>query len=237
MVKVLETNLGGTKVQLKPQKHSNNYVTEALLICKWGGVLSHSGEVQARELGKTYRLLNPKYSKEENVELFSNNERRVKASAEAFAKGFLDCDVLPSGMVTEPSLFAISDFAKERIDQMKHRLKGLLHLDYVPSHFPGEWTRVGNPLKTLEEIYFSLDQIVHSLSDLLKQQGEKQKSMCSNETLEACYLRWMRLRDKFYDQEAKEFDTTKISDLYDCIVFYFPLNYPIHLSNTQTNFF
>ena len=221
---VLESNLPGTKLQIKPTKTDDFHVSEVLLICKWGGVLSHSGVIQARELGKSFANYIPKYTKEENIELFANNERRVHRTAEEFAKGFLGMPILPSGLVTLPPLFNISEFSKERIDQMKRRLKELLHLDYVPSHFPGEWTRVGNPLQTLEWIYEALNNLVTELDERLPELS-KDNPLCSGESFDACYLRWKRLRDGFFKKEPKEFDTTKIPDLFDYIKYDLTHNY------------
>ena len=51
----------GTKVQLKPLKFATvdnkEYATEALLVCKWGGVLTSAGIKQARMTGM-YRSQN-----------------------------------------------------------------------------------------------------------------------------------------------------------------------------------
>lgn len=40
--------------------HTNSHtqvVEEALLVCKWGGVLTHAGRQQAEDLGKVFRLV------------------------------------------------------------------------------------------------------------------------------------------------------------------------------------
>jgi hypothetical protein len=91
----------GTKIQLKPlshvQRHSFRFVEKALLvsplpyyqICKWGGVLTHSGEKQSIELGKHFRTAYFPHVRDEEVEVVSNQERRVAATAVKFANGFL----------------------------------------------------------------------------------------------------------------------------------------------------
>jgi len=82
---VLTELFPGTKIQLKPQKTDGDKVTRCLLVCKWGGMITLAGVHQANQLGKWLRNhLETIVGKEhlssylQNVQVWSNNERRVK---------------------------------------------------------------------------------------------------------------------------------------------------------------
>lgn len=100
------------KVQLKPLKWSNEddaslekHCTEALLILKHGGVLTHAGRQQAEALGSLFRnvmypqngptgggLLRLHSTYRHDLKIYSSDEGRVQTSAAAFAKGLLDLE-------------------------------------------------------------------------------------------------------------------------------------------------
>ncbi|KAK7271736.1 hypothetical protein RJT34_27877 [Clitoria ternatea] len=99
------------KVQLKPQKwvkvtNSNGEVeerpVEALMVLKYGGVLTHAGRKQAEELGRYFRnkmypgegtgLLRLHSTYRHDLKIYSSDEGRVQMSAAAFAKGLLDLE-------------------------------------------------------------------------------------------------------------------------------------------------
>lgn len=78
---------------------------EALLIMKWGGVLTHAGRQQAEDLGKVFRMvMYPRYGSagggllrlhstyRHDLKIYSSDEGRVQASAAAFTKGLLDLE-------------------------------------------------------------------------------------------------------------------------------------------------
>jgi len=81
-------------------------VTEALLVVKWGGSLTHAGRVQAEMLGRYYRfhmypaagskdgegLLRLQSTYRHDLKIFSSDEGRVQMAAAAFAKGLLDLE-------------------------------------------------------------------------------------------------------------------------------------------------
>ena len=81
-------------------------ITEALLVVKWGGSLTHAGRVQAEMLGKYYRfnmypaagskdgegLLRLQSTYRHDLKIFSSDEGRVQMAAAAFAKGLLDLE-------------------------------------------------------------------------------------------------------------------------------------------------
>ncbi|KAG4958776.1 hypothetical protein JHK87_035409 [Glycine soja] len=99
------------KVQLKPLKwvkvtKGNGEVeeqpVEALMVLKYGGVLTHAGRKQAEELGRYFRnkmypgegtgLLRLHSTYRHDLKIYSSDEGRVQMSAAAFAKGLLDLE-------------------------------------------------------------------------------------------------------------------------------------------------
>ncbi|KAL6994257.1 inositol hexakisphosphate and diphosphoinositol-pentakisphosphate kinase, partial [Sarracenia purpurea var. burkii] len=100
------------KVQLKPSKwvkvaKSNEEgeeerPIEALMVLKYGGVLTHAGRKQAEELGRYFRnnmypgegtgLLRLHSTYRHDLKIYSSDEGRVQMSAAAFAKGLLDLE-------------------------------------------------------------------------------------------------------------------------------------------------
>ncbi|XP_051114666.1 inositol hexakisphosphate and diphosphoinositol-pentakisphosphate kinase VIP2-like isoform X2 [Andrographis paniculata] len=99
------------KVQLKPlkwvkvSKENGEEVerpTEALMVLKYGGVLTHAGRKQAEELGRYFRyhmypgegtgLLRLHSTYRHDLKIYSSDEGRVQMSAAAFAKGLLDLE-------------------------------------------------------------------------------------------------------------------------------------------------
>ncbi|XP_024390949.1 inositol hexakisphosphate and diphosphoinositol-pentakisphosphate kinase VIP1 isoform X2 [Physcomitrium patens] len=100
------------KVQLKPLKWTKvpmeeddveeERPIEALMVLKYGGVLTHAGRKQAEELGRSFRngmypgegtgLLRLHSTYRHDLKIYSSDEGRVQMSAAAFAKGLLDLE-------------------------------------------------------------------------------------------------------------------------------------------------
>ncbi|KAH9887130.1 histidine phosphatase superfamily-domain-containing protein [Xylariomycetidae sp. FL2044] len=108
----------------------NSFVLDKLqLIVKWGGEPTHSARYQAQELAQNmrndYLLLNRDILDE--VHVFSSSERRVTASAQIWAASFMDKKEMPEEFITiRKDLLDDSNAAKDEMDKVKKKLKGLL---------------------------------------------------------------------------------------------------------------
>ncbi|KAI9356458.1 histidine phosphatase superfamily-domain-containing protein [Pilaira anomala] len=123
-------DLAGTKVQLKPKfDPKTKQLVKLQVIVKWGGEFTHAGRHQSRDLAENLRkdmnILNREVL--EDVKIFSSSERRVRDTAQVFARWFLgDPDSL-DGVISESKyLLDDSNAAKDQADAVKRQLKGLL---------------------------------------------------------------------------------------------------------------
>nr|CCA18114.1 PREDICTED: inositol hexakisphosphate and diphosphoinositolpentakisphosphate kinase 2like isoform 4 putative [Albugo laibachii Nc14] len=168
------------KVQFKPlQEHSPAFTQdrfELLMILKWGGDLTPTGQIQGEGLGRSFR--NKLYPLEEggllrlhstfrhDLKIFTSDEGRVQMTAAAFAKGFLELegDLTPIlvSLVTTLGKDANKMLdhsgqaeANEEIQRTKCKLKQLLHRDYATFQ---DFASALNPIK-IESISTALNSI------------------------------------------------------------------------------
>ncbi|CAJ2665603.1 inositol hexakisphosphate and diphosphoinositol-pentakisphosphate kinase VIP2-like isoform X3 [Trifolium pratense] len=138
------------KVQLKPLKwvkvtDTNGEVeerpVEALMVLKYGGVLTHAGRKQAEELGRYFRnkiypgegtgLLRLHSTYRHDLKIYSSDEGRVQMSAAAFAKGLLDLEgqltpILVSLVSKDSSMLDGLENASTEMEQAKARLNEMI---------------------------------------------------------------------------------------------------------------
>ncbi|CAK0787238.1 hypothetical protein CVIRNUC_010454 [Coccomyxa viridis] len=149
------------KVQLKPTKWSEPEegsaeqprITEALLILKHGGVLTHAGRQQAEALGNVFRtVMYPRYGPagggllrlhstyRHDLKIYSSDEGRVQSSAAAFTQGLLDLEgdsltpILVSLVKKDAGMLdAFGKGASDDIRAAKNELYGQMTWDPVTS--------------------------------------------------------------------------------------------------------
>ncbi|EPS72447.1 hypothetical protein M569_02310 [Genlisea aurea] len=142
------------KVQLKPLKWINvanatgegeeEKPVEALMVLKYGGVLTHAGRKQAEELGRYFRnnmypgegtgLLRLHSTYRHDLKIYSSDEGRVQMSAAAFAKGLLDLEgqltpILVSLVSKDSSMLDGLDNASSEIKEAKAKLSEMITSD------------------------------------------------------------------------------------------------------------
>uniref|UniRef100_A0A7C9AR37 Inositol hexakisphosphate and diphosphoinositol-pentakisphosphate kinase n=1 Tax=Opuntia streptacantha TaxID=393608 RepID=A0A7C9AR37_OPUST len=150
------------KVQLKPLKwvtipRSNGEgeeekPVEALMVLKYGGVLTHAGRKQAEELGRYFRnnmypgegtgLLRLHSTYRHDLKIYSSDEGRVQMSAAAFAKGLLDLEgqltpILVSLVSKDSSMLDGLDDASIEMEEAKARLNEIITSRAQTSHSNG----------------------------------------------------------------------------------------------------
>ncbi|AES77306.2 putative phosphotransferase with a phosphate group as acceptor [Medicago truncatula] len=195
------------KVQLKPLKwikvaKSNGEgeeerPVEALMVLKYGGVLTHAGRKQAEELGRYFRnnmypgegtgLLRLHSTYRHDLKIYSSDEGRVQMSAAAFAKGLLDLEgqltpILVSLVSKDSSMLDGLDNASIEMKEAKARLNEIItsssktvHSDESPEF---SWMVDGaglppNASELLPKLVSLIKKVTEQVRILAKDENEK----------------------------------------------------------------
>ncbi|KAJ8754851.1 hypothetical protein K2173_015363 [Erythroxylum novogranatense] len=195
------------KVQLKPLKwvkvSKNNgegeeeRPVEALMVLKYGGVLTHAGRKQAEELGRYFRnnmypgegtgLLRLHSTYRHDLKIYSSDEGRVQMSAAAFAKGLLDLEgqltpILVSLVSKDSSMLDGLDNASIEMEESKARLNEIITSgtrtvnSNGPSEFP--WMKDGAGLPS------NASELLPRLVKLTKKVTEQVRLLAKDEDKE-----------------------------------------------------
>ncbi|KAF2487947.1 histidine phosphatase superfamily-domain-containing protein [Neohortaea acidophila] len=218
----------------------NNLVLDKLqLVMKWGGEPTHSARYQSADLGENMRndLLLMNKEALSDVSIFTSSERRVTTSAQIFAGGFLgQADVDTRQIRVRKDLLDDSNAAKDEMDKVKKKLKGLLRQgNAAPEQFA--WPKDGTPepyvvvRNVVELMKFHRRVMRDNVSKLgseatralanggesISQASSVQARWCTGEDAELFKERWEKLFNEFTD--AEKVDPSKISELYDTMKF------------------
>ena len=232
------------KIQIKPHTIDTSVqptvVKRALLVCKWGGMLTQQGEQQAWRLGKLYRnhvIKNDvnsrplEYYLDPPPKISSNNERRVKRTAELVGAGFLQQEMNDPPPVADNTqtnhILGDINNAKDTIDDMKQQLheiihaprmsdvkKVLRHCGVPPLEEMARSNQEKNPLIfLLNDLLNYLKCVCLRLETLSKSSGTEP----TGESLSLMLQRWKRLTEYIYSHKTKQFDATKVPDVEDYV--------------------
>ncbi|XP_022134519.1 inositol hexakisphosphate and diphosphoinositol-pentakisphosphate kinase VIP2-like isoform X2 [Momordica charantia] len=194
------------KVQLKPLKwvkvtksngEEEERPVEALMVLKYGGVLTHAGRKQAEELGRYFRnnmypgegtgLLRLHSTYRHDLKIYSSDEGRVQMSAAAFAKGLLDLEgqltpILVSLVSKDSSMLDGLDNASTEMDEAKARLNEIITLGGKIAHSNGSaespWMTDGaglpsNASDLLPKLVKLTKKVTEQVRCLAKDEGEE----------------------------------------------------------------
>ncbi|EIE79258.1 hypothetical protein RO3G_03963 [Rhizopus delemar RA 99-880] len=221
-------DLPGTKVQLKPKfDKETNQLVKIQIVVKWGGEFTHAGRHQSRDLAENLRkdmnILNRQVL--EDVKMFSSSERRVRDTAQVFARWFLGDPETLEGVISESKyLLDDSNAAKEPSDAVKKRLKDLLR----PNKDIPEWmlaqmgwdAKLPQPYVLLQEIsnqMACMQRIMHN-NWVTEEVDSIQRRWCCFDSPNLFKERWERMFRQFtVEEEAIYPDPSSIPVLYDSL--------------------
>ncbi|CAA0820228.1 Phosphoglycerate mutase-like family protein [Striga hermonthica] len=192
------------KVQLKPLKWikvpkangegEEEKPVEALMVLKYGGVLTHAGRKQAEELGRYFRnnmypgegtgLLRLHSTYRHDLKIYSSDEGRVQMSAAAFAKGLLDLEgqltpILVSLVSKDSSMLDGLENASSEMEAAKARLNEIITsgAKIIQSSGPPEkpWMVDGHGVPS------NATQLLPEMVKLTKKVTEQVKEMAKDE--------------------------------------------------------
>ncbi|KAF7729847.1 hypothetical protein EC973_003581 [Apophysomyces ossiformis] len=219
--------LPGTKVQLKPQFDKETGELKKLHVnVKWGGEFTHAGLHQSRDLGENLRkdmnIMNRNIM--DDVKIFSSSERRVRATADVFARWFLGQPDSIEGVISESKyLLDDSNAAKENGDAVKHQLRELVRpgsdipaLVLAKMGWPADMPQPHVVLHEISTIMTRMQRLMY-LNWASKDVDQLQRRWCCFESPTLFRERWEKMFRKFCDEcntdESDDTDAKKQSDV------------------------
>ncbi|KAI0234026.1 inositol hexakisphosphate and diphosphoinositol-pentakisphosphate kinase [Massospora cicadina] len=211
--------LPGTKVQIKPSRGKGPNAPMQIII-KWGGEFTHAAVHHSTDLGENMRkdltIINRALL--EDVRIFSSSERRVLATAEAFAKPFLKLEAVPADLIlVRKSMLDDSNDAKQQMDMVKAELREVLRRSppLRPAHF-------GSDDQHPKEVVARIKTLLLGLRDTMRVNlaalGDSvPNEWCCSENPQLFRERWEKLIKEFCDDDAARFDPGKVCELYDSL--------------------
>ncbi|CEJ01364.1 Putative Inositol pyrophosphate synthase [Rhizopus microsporus] len=214
--------LPGTKVQVKPifDKESNK-LRKLQVNVKWGGEFTHAGLHQSRDLGENLRkdinILNKHLY--EDVRIWSSSERRVRATADVFARYFLGQPESIEGVISESKyLLDDSNAAKEQMDSVKKQLKYLLRPGYDISPIllaQTNWpSSLPQPHVVLQEVSNTMARLrnIMRLNWATKDVDQLQRRWCCFESPNLFKERWEKMFNNFCQDSTTTDSSDNLSD-------------------------
>ncbi|KAJ7538636.1 hypothetical protein O6H91_11G057700 [Diphasiastrum complanatum] len=205
------------KVQLKPQKWERvlreddeveeERPIEALMVLKYGGVLTHAGRKQAEELGRSFRnfmypgegtgLLRLHSTYRHDLKIYSSDEGRVQMSAAAFAKGLLDLEgqltpILVSLVSKDSPMLDGLDTASIEMEAAKAKLYEIITSDKqtppMPQKDDAPWMVDGsglppNAFELMRKLVVLTKSITAQVKALCKAEEEKLSDLALDENI------------------------------------------------------
>ncbi|RLN94184.1 hypothetical protein BBJ28_00017518 [Nothophytophthora sp. Chile5] len=223
------------KVQLKPKEFvvmpaesdggeaqpAVRRVSKLLLIIKWGGDLTHTGEEQAEHLGQKFRRmmypggaggLNRLHSTyRHDLKIYTSDEGRVQKTAASFAKGLLELegDLIPIlvGLVlkskdADSMLDQSGSSAQEIIMRVKQRLHKIIHRGDHCSQLMDSNSRlirsvalalakVDQPIKKMETMHKLLNLLKEQLTRVIQEKAQYRAEIARHQRKKAAAARLM----------------------------------------------
>ncbi|KNE72308.1 hypothetical protein AMAG_16795 [Allomyces macrogynus ATCC 38327] len=216
-----------TKVQVKPSwsKTQEGVLEKLQVIVKWGGMFTHAGHYQSKDLGenlrKDLRLINRELL--QDVVVYSASEQRVVQTAKVFMEAFLDGDAAASANDGDPpgtpvlppievrkDMLDDSNAAKEKMEAVKAQLKVYSNLRIAGVDDPAAF--LDDLMTTMRELR---DIFRYNFATLPVE--TLQPTWCCGETPALFRERWEKLFHEFCD--SKVLDPSKASELHDSLKF------------------
>lgn len=243
-------SLSGVTLSRAAAAEDNLEFEKLQLIIKWGGEATHSAQYQAQELGENMRndLLLMNRDAVDHLTIFSSSEKRVTTSAEFWTAAFLDTKDVPRDFIhIRKDLLDDSNAAKDEMDKVKKKLKGLLRKGNKapeqftwPENMPEPFIVARNTVelmkfhrRVMRQNYSKLyGGAAASLSAAMKSGAgggaastqeaplsaeQIQSRWCCGEDPELFKERWEKLFAEFQDPD--KIDPGRVSELHDTIKF------------------